>query len=300
MKNIPLGIALKISQTLTFSLMYASIKLAGHVPVGEVMFFRCFFAFVPLAAWTFFTVGPRVAIRTTRPIYHVGRSAIGVVSMFCNFAALKLLPLATVTAFSFMQPIFAVILAALLLHERVGQYRWAAVVVGFIGVLMMIEPHGGLASIVSLHMSRGVGYALAFSLFSALVIILIRQMSATERGEAIVFYFMASGAAAGAVTMIWDHAALSFSMAAWLVLSGLFGGAGQICMTYCYRYAEPSLLASFDYISMVWAVLLGYFIFAEMPATLVLAGAGVVIVSGLFIVWRERRLHLQRRLEAVT
>ena len=300
MRNVPLGIALKIAQTLAFSLMYAFIKLAGHVPVGEVMFFRCFFAFVPLAAWTFFTVGPAGAIRTKRPIYHVGRSLMGVSAMFFNFAALKLLPLATVTAFSFMQPVFAVVLAALLLHEHVGRYRWAAVAVGFSGVLIMIEPHGGLASILNLHMSRGVGYALTFSLFSALVIILIRQMSFSERGEAIVFYFMASGTVIGAITMICDHAALSFSMTAWLVLCGLFGGIGQICMTYCYRYAEPSMLASFDYISMVWAMLLGYFIFAEMPESMVLAGAVVVIASGLFIVWRERKLHLQRRLEPVT
>ena len=299
-KNVPLGIALKIAQTLTFSLMYAAIKLAGQVPVGEVMLFRCFFAFVPLAAWTFMTVGPAVAIHTKRPIYHVGRSLMGVTAMFFNFAALKLLPLATVTAFSFMQPIFAVMLAALLLHESVGRYRWTAVAVGFAGVLMMIEPHGGLTSILNLHMSRGVFYALSFSLFSALVIVLIRQMSATERGEAIVFYFMASGAVAGAVTMIWDHAALSSTAVMWLVLCGISGGIGQICMTYCYRYAEPSLLASFDYILMVWAMLLGYFVFAEMPETMVLAGAGVVIASGLFIVWRERRLHLQRRLEAVT
>ena len=299
-KNVPLGIALKIGQTLTFALMYASIKLAGHVPVGEVIFFRCFFAFVPLAVWTIFTVGPAAAIHTNRPIYHVGRSLMGVTAMFFNFAALKLLPLATVTAFSFMQPVFAVILAALLLHEHVGRYRWTAVAIGFAGVLMMIEPHGGLTSLLNLHMSRGVGYALTFSLFSALVIILIRQMSATERGEAIVFYFMASGAIAGAVTMIWDHAALSSSTVVWLVLCGVFGGIGQICMTYCYRYAEPSLLASFDYILMVWAMLLGYFVFAEMPDTLVLAGAGVVIVAGMFIVWREHRLHVERPPAAVT
>ena len=293
MKNLPLGISLKIAQTITFSLMYAAIKLAGPVPVGEVMFFRCFFAFVPLVAWTLLTVGPSAAIRTKRPVYHIGRSMLGVAAMFCNFAALKLMALATVTAFGFMQPIFAVILAALLLHEQVGRYRWAAVVVGFGGVLMMMEPHGGLAAILSLNLSRGVAYALAFSLLSALVVVLIRQMSATERGEAIVFYFMASGAVAGAVTMIWDHATLSFAAAGWLIFCGIAGGVGQICMTYCYRYAEPSLLASFDYLSMIWATLLGYFVLAEIPEKMVLAGAGVVIASGLFIVWRERRLHLR-------
>ena len=300
MRNVPLGIVLKIAQTLAFSLMFAAIKLAGHVPVGEVVFFRSFFALVPLFVWTCFTAGPLAAIRTKRPIYHIGRSTIGTLGMFSNFAALKLLPLATVTAFSFMQPVFAVILAALLLHEKVGRYRWTAVVVGFAGILMMIEPHGGLLSILSLHFSRGVFYALSYSFFSALVVILIRQMSATESGESIVFYFMLSGAIVGGAIMSFDHVALGWNSAMWLVLSGLVGGAGQIFLTYCYRYAEPSLLASFEYTSMIWAMLLGVFVFAEMPETMVLVGAGVVIASGLFIVWREHRLHVERQSASVT
>ncbi len=300
MRNIPLGIALKLAQTLAFSLMYAAIKLAGAVPVGEIVFFRGLFALVPLLIWSTFTVGPAAAIRTRRPLYHVIRSLVGVTSMFTNFAALKLLALATVTAFGFMQPIFAVILAALFLREHVGKYRWGAVVVGFAGVLLMIEPHGGLVSLLHLQMSRGVTYALLFSFLSAVVVVWIRQMSTTERSEAIVFYFMATCAVAGAATMLWDCVPLSFGQVFWLVLCGLIGGAGQIFMTYSYRYAEPSLLASFDYVSMVWATLLGYFVFAEVPAAMVFAGSGVVIAAGLLIAWRERRLHLQRRLEAVT
>ena len=300
MRNVSLAITLKIAQTLAFSLMYAAIKLAGDVPIGQVVFFRGFFALVPLLIWTFFTVGPLAAIRTERPSYHIVRSVVGVSSMFANFTALKLLALATVTAFGFLQPIFAVMLAALFLRERVGRYRWGAVAVGFAGVLLMIEPHGGLTSLLGLNLSRGVGYALLFSFLSAVVVVWIRQMSTTERSEAIVFYFMAACATVGAVVMIWDHVPLNYVQVFWLVVCGLVGGMGQLLMTYSYRYAEPSLLASFDYILMVWAMLLGYFVFAEMPETMVLAGAGVVIASGLFIVWRERRLHLQRRLEAVT
>ena len=144
MRNVSRGIALKIAQTLAFSLMYATIKLASHASIGEVVFFRAFFAFVPLLAWTAFTVGPAAAIRTQRPLYHVYRSAVGVTAMFFNFSALKLLTLASITAFSFMQPIFAVILAALFLGERVGRYRWGAVIVGFLGVLMMIPLRRGL------------------------------------------------------------------------------------------------------------------------------------------------------------
>ena len=158
----------------------------------------------------------------------------------------------------------------------------------------------GWRAILTLHSSRGVSYALAFSFLSAMVVILIRQMSATERGEAIVFYFMASGADRGRLVMMFDHATLGWNAIMWLVLSGLIGGVGQILLTYCYRYAEPSLLASFEYISMIWAMLLGYFVFAEMPQTMVLAGAGVVIASGLFIVLRERRLHVERQIAGLT
>ena len=299
-RNVSLAIALKLAQTLAFSLMYAAIKLAGAVPIGQVVFYRGFFALVPLLAWTFFTVGPAAAIKTQRPAYHVIRAVVGVSSMFANFTALKLLALATVTAFGFMQPIFAVVLAALFLRERVGRYRWGAVVVGFAGVLLMIEPHGGLASLVGLHLSSGVGYALLFSFLSAVVVVWIRQMSTTERSEAIVFYFMAASAAVGAAVMIWDRVPLSFDQVFWLVMCGLTGGLGQIFMTYSYRYAEPSLLASFDYVSMVWATLLGYFVFAEVPAAMVFAGAGVVIAAGMFIAWREHHLHVERPPAAVT
>lgn len=299
MRNVSLAITLKIAQTLAFSLMYAAIKLAGDVPVGQIVFFRGFFALVPLFIWTFFTVGPIDAIKTRRPAYHVVRSVVGTSSMFTSFAAVQLLPLATVTAFSFIQPIFAVILAALFLSERVGKYRWGAVIVGFGGVLMMIAPHGGLQALLDLHLSRGVAYALLSSLLTAVVVVWIRQMSATERCEAIVFYFMTACATVGAVVTIWDHVPMTFDMVFWLVTCGVIGGMGQIFMTYSYRYAQPSLLASFDYVSMIWAMLLGYFIFGEMPARMVMAGAGVVIAVGLFIAWREHHLHVERPLESV-
>jgi len=300
LRNVSLAITLKIAQTLAFSLMYAAIKLAGDVPIGQVVFFRGFFALVPLLIWTFFTVGPLAAIRTERPSYHIVRSVVGVSSMFANFTALKLLALATVTAFGFLQPIFAVMLAALFLRERVGRYRWGAVAVGFAGVLLMIEPHGGLTSLLGLNLSRGVGYALLFSFLSAVVVVWIRQMSTTERSEAIVFYFMAACATVGAVVMIWDHVPLNYVQVFWLVVCGLVGGMGQLLMTYSYRYAEPSLLASFDYISMVWATLLGYFVFAEAPEAMVFAGAGVVIAAGLFIAWREHHLRVELPIEPMT
>src|SRR6185312_7511823 len=293
MKHTSLGIALKLGATLNFSLMYVLIRLAQGVPTGEVVFFRGFFALLPLFAFSFFTGGPRRLIATEHPWLHLRRSVTGTLSMFLNFAAVTRLPLADVTAFSFVMPIFSTVLAALLLHEQVGPHRAAAVVAGFAGVLLMVAPHSGLMGGLSTGSALGAGFALSGALLSAFVVVFIRQMSATENSEAIIFYFMAVCAAAGAVSMLWDFVPLDGRQIALLVTCGVMGGLGQLCMTYSYRYAEPSLLAPFDYTAMIWAVALGYFVFAEVPERIVLAGAGVVIVSGLYIVWRERRLHLR-------
>lgn len=285
------GIALKLGATLAFSLMYAAIKLAGNVPVGETIFFRALFAMVPLFALSAWTVGPMNVVRTTRPLFHLIRSSAGVCSMFLNFGALAVLPLADITAFSFAAPIFAVVLAAIILHETAGPWRWGAVAIGFVGVLVMIEPHGGVRAIFGHGFSAGVAMALGGALLAAFVVVFIRQMSTTERSETIVFYFMLTCTAAGALSMLWAAVPLSPAQLFWLVLCGLLGGIGQICMTFSYRYAEPSLLAPFDYVAMVWAVLLGYFLFSEIPEMLVMTGAGIVIASGLMIVWRERVRH---------
>jgi drug/metabolite transporter (DMT)-like permease len=284
------GIALKLGATLAFSLMYVAIRLAGDVPVGEVIFFRAFFSFIPLFAVAAFTIGPRAVFRTNRLSVHIIRAIAGVIAMFFNFAALQRLPLADLTAFSFVMPIFAVVLAALVLHEQVGPWRGSAVVIGFGGVLLMLQPHGS-GTLFASGLSTGAGLALMAALLSAFVVVFIRQMSATEQSETIVFYFMTITATAGLVTMIWWRVPLTLAMTAWLILSGILGGVGQICMTFSYRFSEPSLLAPFDYVAMVWAATLGFLVFGEVPSVQVIAGAAVVVAAGLFIAWRERRLH---------
>lgn len=291
MKQPYFGIALKIGATLAFSVMSACIKLAGPVPVGEVIFFRCAFAMVPLFALSFYTVGPAAVVQTDRLWLHIVRSTVGLSSMFMGFSAIKMLPLADATAYTFVMPIFVVLLAALMLREQVGPYRGFAVVIGFAGVVVMTQAHGGLTGIIAAGFSAGSGLALSAAFLSGFVVIFIRQMSSTEKSEAIVFYFMAVSTIVSGIVMIWHHVMPTPVMALWLVLSGLLGGVGQICMTYSYRYAEPSMLAPFDYIAMVWAVVLGYLIFGDVPATAILGGAAVVISAGLIIVWRERQLH---------
>src|SRR5689334_231216 len=301
MQHTSRGIALKVGATLAFALQYVGIKLAGRVPVGEVVFFRAVFALVPLVLFSLGTVGLAQMVRTDRPWLHLIRSAVGSSGMFLNFAALKLLPLADITAFGFVQPIFAVVLAALVLKEVIGPYRGTAVVVGFAGVLLMIQPHGGLLVMAAHGLSAGAGLALTGALASAFVVIYIRQMSATEKSETIVFYFMAFCAVVGALTLIWWRVPLSLNNALWLIMAGIFGGIGQIAMTFSYRYAEPSLLAPFDYTSMIWAVSFGFFVFGEVPTAAVLGGAAIVTAAGAFIAFREHRLgrELSSRVESV-
>lgn len=299
-RNVLRGITLKIGQTLFFTLMYTTVKLAGAVPVSQVMFFRSLFALVPVIIFTYFTSDLATMVRTKRPIYHVFRSLVGGFTMSANFGAVQMLPLATATAFGFLSPVFVVILAIPMLKEKVGPWRWGAVIVGFLGVLLMLEPQGGLGNVLSWHFltsSRtgvGISCALTYAFGSAIVAILIRQMSKTERSEAIVFYFMLWAAVAGAIASIWYHVPLSGMQIFWLVVSGLIGGCGQIFLTYCYRYAEPSALAPLEYSTMIWAVALGVLLFDEIPEPLVLLGAAIVIAAGMVIVWRERKHKITR------
>ena len=285
------GVALKLGGTICFSVMYATLRLAGSVPVGEEVFFRAFFALVPVLLLSLRTIGLRATLRTKRPMMHATRSLVGVSSMFMNFTALAMLPLADLTAFGFVSPIFAVVLAAIVLHEKVGPRRWSAVAAGFLGVLVMLAPHGGLSDLTDFGLSTGALLALSAAFSSAVVVVLIRSMHQTERGETIIFYFMATCSLVGAISMAFDSVALSWEAAFWLVISGILGGLGQIGMTFSYRYAEPSLLAPFDYMSMIWAVALGWYLFAEVPSFWVMLGATIVIASGLFIIWRERQLR---------
>jgi drug/metabolite transporter (DMT)-like permease len=278
--------------------MYATLRLAGSVPVGEEVFFRAFFALVPVLLLSSRTIGLRATFHTKRPFMHAARSLVGVSSMFMNFTALAMLPLADLTAFGFVSPIFAVVLAAIVLREKVGPRRWSAVAAGFLGVLVMLAPHGGLTGLTSFGFSTGALLALSAAFFSAVVVVLIRSMHQTERGETIIFYFMSTCSLVGAISMAFYHVALSWESALWLVISGILGGLGQIGMTFSYRYAEPSLLAPFDYMSMIWAVALGWYLFSEVPSFWVMLGAAIVIASGLFIIWRERQLRRPTVVEA--
>ncbi len=290
-----LAISLKLIAMFLFSLMFAGVKWVGPtIPVGEIVFVRAFLGMLLIALAATLTGGPSV-LATNRIGTHATRSLLGVCAMFCNFLAVIFLPLADATAIAFAAPMFTVILAALILKERVHIFRWSAVLLGFAGVLVIIGAKGpgeGGGNIA------GAALALCGAGLSATAMIVLRRMSAHEHSEAIAFYFMLTSALVGLLTIFWGWK-MPVGMEIFVLVSmGVFGGIGQLFLSFSYRYGEASVLAPLDYTMMIWAASLGYFLFGDVPTAQVLIGAIFVIGAGLLILWRERVLGRQRALRA--
>jgi drug/metabolite transporter (DMT)-like permease len=269
------GIACKVAATFMFAIMFAAIRWLGpYFPLGEIVFFRSTLGIPVIVATAYFSGGLRL-LETRRIDSHALRSIAGTVSMFCNFAAYTYLPLADATAIGFAAPLFVVILAASMLSERVHVYRWSAVAIGFIGVIIIAGPEAGLSN-------------------SALYGALFALTGAGLTAVAIAFYFMLTSAAVSLITLVFGWNWPTPWEAAVLVLTGLAGGIGQLFLSFSYRYGEASVLAPFDYAAMIWAVVLGYFLFGELPAPQVWFGGAIVIAAGLLILWRERKLGKDR------
>lgn len=288
------GVLFKLASTIAFAFMLTLIKLVSdRVPAGEMLFFRSFFGIVPVIVYLGVLGVFPASLATMRPFGHVRRSLVGTASMFCWFTAVSYLPLPDATAISYSGPLFGVCLAALLLHERVRSFRWAAVGIGFLGVMIVLSEQMGSFEI-GFHGGRAIGAAcaLASAMLGAVAAVTVRELTATETTGAIVFYFLACGSAFSFVTLPFGWVLPSFSDAAMLVVAGLFGGIGQVLMTQSYRLAEASVIAPLDYINMVWIVIISYLVFGDVPTVVVLGGSLVVIASGVFVVWRERRLGI--------
>jgi drug/metabolite transporter (DMT)-like permease len=213
-----------------------------------------------------------------------------------NFSALAFLPLPEAMAIGYAAPLMIVVLAALILHERVRLFRWSAVAVGFTGIVIILWPRftllsGGLAQDTALF---GAVLALSSAVCSAFAAIFIRSMTQTESTGTIVLYFALSSSAISLISLPFGWAVPNATDAALLVTMGLLGGVGQILMTSAYRNADAGTIASFEYLSMLWGVSFGYFLFGEIPTSSVIFGGAIVVAAGIFIIFRERRLGLER------
>ena len=301
--NTGKGILLKLISAVLFAVMSALVRLLGvRYPIGEVVFYRSAFAIVPVMAVYAWRGELAAVVRTERPFGQAGRGAISIVGMFCNFGALARLPLVEANAISFTSPLFSVALAAFVLKERVRIYRWSAVIIGFIGVLVVLSPHlsGDELTIAvgSATTMAGLAYALTGSLANAGTVIQTRRLAQSETTSSIVFYFSLSCALAGLIT--WPFGWVNPTGAEFAVLTGvgLLGGTAHIFLTESYRYASASVVAPFDYTSMIWALVLGYIMFGETPTVMIAIGSLIICAAGLFVIWRERQLAAARRLRA--
>src|SRR5579862_35014 len=298
--NTTKGIALKLVSAVLFAVMSALIRYLGaRYPIGEVVFFRSAFAVVPVVLVYAWRRELAAAVRTENPLGQASRGALSIVGMFCNFGALARLPLIEANAIGFSSPLIGVALSALVLKERVRIYRWSAVIVGFLGVLVVLAPHfsGEELTIVmaSATSVAGVIYAVAGSITNAGTMIQTRHLTKSETTSSIVFYFSLICAAAGLVTWPFGWITPTGHEFAALVCIGFLGGTGHILLTESYRYASASMLAPFDYTSMIWALVLGYAFFGELPTVMIVVGSAIIAAAGLFVIWRERQLALARR-----
>jgi drug/metabolite transporter (DMT)-like permease len=291
------GIVLKVLSVCCFVVMATMLKATATVPAGELVFFRCFFAILPVLGYLAWRRQLRVALYTRDPWGHVLRAFVGVSAMALGFFALTRLPLPETTAISYATPLLIVVFSALLLKERVHVFRWTAVLVGLVGVVIILWPRLTIfSSGDAMGDAATVGAIACFAsaVFSAFAMLQVRKLVRTERTEAIVIYFFICATLLSLLSIpfgwIWPDPQQ------WLLLiaAGFAGGVGQLLLTSCYRYADMSVIAPFEYVSLILTIILGLVVFAEVPTLAMMIGALIIVGSGIAVILREHYLGLDR------
>jgi drug/metabolite transporter (DMT)-like permease len=281
-EHIPLGILHMVGATIVFSASSACSKwLVATYPPGEVLFTRSLVSLVTLAAFILPTTGLAV-FRTNRLPHHVARSFSQFVSQTCLLVAFSLMPLAGAVAINFSAPLFATLVSIVMLKERVGFARWTALLVGFLGVLIVTNPGAGALQIGAL-------FALTNAILYGTVTAAVRGMTATESAATLTLYqlllitgFFAVAAPIGFIMPTWDAWGL-------IVFNGVANAVGQYWWTKSLHLGPASAVAPFFYLSLVWAVLIGFVVWGDVPTIGLLIGSAIVVASGLFLLWREAR-----------
>jgi drug/metabolite transporter (DMT)-like permease len=281
-ENRRLGITLAIAHVFLLAVMSAIVKWLGDsYHVFQITFFRntCSFAIVLPMVWYH---GGLKSVHTEHKWFHFWRGAVGVTAMLLLFSSYTLLPLADATALGFTAPLFLTVLSSPLLGEKVGRARWVAVLVGFVGAVLMARPSGDVTV-------TGISIALAAAFMVSLVMLMLRRLNDIEQPITIIFYFSIFATIVTTILapFVWktpDTTALAF-----MAVLGIMGGINQFLLTLAYRFAPAALVVSFNYSSIIWASMLGFMVWGHVPGAHVIVGALVVIGSGLFITIRETR-----------
>ncbi len=273
--------------------MGALLKLASieGLNAPELVFYRSLFSLPVVLLWVLKRES-LASLKPNRPLAHVWRSALGLLSMGLTFQALILLPLADATAINFTAPIFATLLSFLVLREDVGVHRWGAVVLGFIGVLIVARPGGSGLPVL------GLMIALLGAVGQAGVTTTLRHLQRSENIAAIVFWFAVAGIAVGALLMPFFGQLHGLKAMALVAAGGLAGGIGQLLMTSSLR-APVSVVSPFDYLQIVAATIYGWMLFSDVPSPHMITGAALIAGSGSYTAWREHRRRLKEGPTAV-
>jgi len=291
------GIALKLASVIVFITMSSLIKAtSGHVPAGEAVFFRSAFAIPVIVVWLAMRRELSTGFKAKNPVGHVWRGLMGTLAMGLGFAGLGYLPLPEVTAIGYTAPLLVVVFAAMFLGEEVRAFRISAVILGMVGVLIVLTPRLTITPGATVDHAHALGAMLVLggAVFAALAQVFVRKLVMTEKTPAIVFYFSLTATVLSLTTLPFGWVVPSLTEAGLLILAGLLGGLGQILLTSSYREADASVVAPFDYASMIFALVIGYAVFDEVPTLSTLGGAALVVTAGILIIWRERALGLER------
>ena len=280
-----LGFLYMFLSVCTFSVMDLLVKWSSDYPTGEVLFFRGFFGLLP----TYFLI-PKNKLKTfyttKRSKEHLFRCLMGLMALIAIVVALRELPLAVVVSLSYAAPLFITVLSIFLLSEKVGVFRWLAVIIGFIGVIIIAEPG-----------FKGMNYLyflpLIFCIGMAFVTITIRKLSTTEPIWLISIFFTITISIAGLATIPMGWKMPNFQDFILLALIGVTGGSANLFLTQSYKLSEVSLVAPLKYLALVFAIFFGYFIWNEIPTIKTLIGASLVVLASL-IIFRREIYHKQK------
>lgn len=279
-----LAIGLRLTAVICLSAMFITVRIVDQrgVHIVESLFYRQALALPFVIAWLSLS-GGLGAVRTQRIGVHASRMLLGLTGMLLNFLSYILLLPAEAATIGFTMPIFGTILSALILREATGVHRWSAVLIGFVGVLVMIRPEAGHFPM------QGVAVAIAGALVTASVSLVLRALGRTENAGVVVFWFTALSMIPLGIAMPFfaqGHDPLTWGL---LLLIGCVGGIAQLCLTASLRWGPVSVVLPMDYSAIIWTTLLGVAIGEDWPMITTWIGASLIIASGLYIAWREHR-----------
>lgn len=280
-----IAIAFKIFSVMSLVIMSSFIKLAGKVALGQVVFFRSFFAFVLIVCYLAWRGQVAGSLYTRRPMGHLIRGIVGVLATFTAFYALMALPLPEAVTLGYAQPLLIVIFSTLFLHQIVERYRWITIIVGFLGIVIISWPKLTMLSngqALEMKQALGVAAALASAALTAVALLLVRDLVRTEKSSSIIIWFSLMMTGLSMATIPFGWTALTTQQFLLLIGCGLCGGIAQLCMTESYRYAEAATVAPFEYTSMVFAIFFGYVLLSEVPTFHMIVGGLIIVSAGLY------------------